>query len=149
MARKRTPPHERLDGKYTVNQAGCWEWTGKTHTHGYGIIAACVVTTGIAPKELRAHRVSYEKYIGPIPDGMILDHLCCNRRCINPLHLEPVTNRENLRRGGGYHSAAKTHCKYGHEFTEQNTLITKAGFRNCRTCAAKYQRRLRASRQKA
>jgi len=76
----------------------------------------------------------YESVKGPIPPGFEPDHLCRNRRCINPAHLEPVTRRENLRRGIGEHRPGKTHCKRGHKFTVKNTYVTKAGFRNCREC---------------
>lgn len=71
----------------------------------------------------------YEAFVGPIPDGLQIDHLCRVRHCVNPAHLEPVTIAENVRRG----AAAQTHCKYGHEYTPENTVIHHGG-RECRTC---------------
>lgn len=78
-----------------------------------------------------AHRWSYEHFVGPIPDGLELDHLCRNRGCANPAHLEPVTRRENALRGPG----SKTACVHGHPYTSQNTYIRPdRGTRQCREC---------------
>ncbi len=105
----------------------CWEWTG-ANTAGYGVY-------GRGPQKL-VHRMSYELHIGPIPAGLQIDHLCRNRCCLNPDHLEVVTGAENLRRSLGPTglNAQKTHCKRGHPFDEGNTRIGKDGSRNCRTC---------------
>lgn len=121
---------------------GCWLWMGVVGNHGYG-----VVSFTRKPKTLwaLAHRLSYEEFIGPIPKGLHIDHLCRVRCCINPQHLEPVTCAENLRRGIVTTEAArkvmlankaanpKTHCPHGHEFTVENTRIYK-GHRHCRAC---------------
>lgn len=83
----------------------------------------------------KAHRVAFELIRGCIPNGLVLDHLCRNRGCVNPDHLEPVTFRENIMRGVGYtaQQARKTHCRHGHEFTVENTYVWRGG-RICRTC---------------
>lgn len=99
----------------------CWPWKMSTQPSGYG-------QTWNGERVLYAHRVAYELAIGPIPEGLVLDHLCRNRRCVNPAHLEPVTNAENIRRA----AALITHCPYGHEYTPENTRI--ADGRSCKTC---------------
>ena len=106
-------------------------WTRAINSIGYGILWRG------EGKYLMAHLTSYEHHIGPIPDGLVLDHLCRNRACINPDHLEPVTIKENVLRGEGPSAinARKTHCHKGHEYTPQNTIIVKqTGARACRTC---------------
>lgn len=103
---------------------GCWRWIGSKRTHGYGGIR-------VGGRIRAAHRVLYEDILGPIPDGLFLDHLCRNKWCVNPLHLEPVDTKTNTLRGIGPTAvnARKTHCKYGHP------LEPKHWFRYCRTCA--------------
>lgn len=111
---------------------GCWLWTGATQSNGYG----CV---GVYGKSQLAHRVSYELLVGPIPNGLVIDHVvargCRHRACINPAHLEPVTNLENIRRGV---YANRTHCPQGHAYAGDNLIfrIRRNGQvqRNCRTC---------------
>lgn len=148
-AAERTDPGDRLEGKYVVDEStGCWNWVGKLRADGYGIICSSKVGSR-RPRELRAHRVSFERHIGSIPEGLDLDHLCRNRRCVNPEHLEPVTRKENLRRGASEHSGGKTHCKHDHEFTPTNTYVTSAGYRNCRTCRRDYYMRKKRSRASA
>lgn len=121
---------------------GCWVWTAAL-AGGYG----CV---GWGDRIQRAHRVAYELLVGPIPDGLELDHLChtndpnciggqsCpHRRCVNPSHLEPVTGVVNVLRGQSPHAQAarQTHCVQGHEFTPQNTRVyVGRGQRVCLTC---------------
>lgn len=114
----------------------CWLWTAYRNENGYGRFWH--------EGHLRpAHRVSYELLVGSIDPGLVLDHLCRVRHCVNPGHLEPVTERENLVRGTGWagRHAAKTHCPQGHPYSEANTY-TGNGRRKCRICQhARYLRR--------
>lgn len=114
--------------------SSCWEWQGAKHPLGYGNMR-------VGKKTQWAHRVVYENLVGPIEEGMSLDHLCRNPSCVNPEHLEPVTHKENVLRGVGPTAinAAKTHCKRGHEFTKTNTRITVANGRLCRACDKAYK----------
>ena len=112
----------------------CWEWTG-AKWKGYGQFG-----TQITPgkwRNVKAHRFAYEMFVGPIPEGLQLDHLCRNPGCVNPDHLEPVTNRENGLRGtspAAVHAKA-THCVNGHEFTPENTYRPPGkNERACREC---------------
>jgi hypothetical protein len=110
----------------------CWPWlgAGAKVRFGYGLFKW-------AGRVQPAHRASYEINVGPIPTGLYLDHLCRNPNCVNPAHLEPVTNEENLRRGRpnpAAINALKTHCIRGHEFTAENTYVTRRGTRTCREC---------------
>lgn len=112
---------------------GCWEWKGSITTHsrgGYGVIYLRKVD-GVQ-KTARAHRVAYEMLTGPIPEGLVIDHLCRNRSCVNPAHMEAVTDEENKLRG--HASARKTKCIHGHELTAENTIHDHRGWRKCRTC---------------
>ncbi len=133
----RGTPNQRFWAK--VNKTdGCWEWTGVT-VNGYGRF---LFTTG---KTVRAHRFAYELLVGPIPDGLQLDHLCRNRSCVNPVHLEPVTQQENLRRGNpGKHWSDRTHCDYEHPYDEANTIMRSNGTRVCRECGRRRMKEYRA-----
>jgi len=107
----------------------CWLWAEPLRA-GYGMIK----NEGGRP--VGAHRVVYELLVGPIPDGLHLDHLCRVRNCVNPTHLEPVTRRENILRGESFAAAnrAKTHCPQGHEYNGMNTRVSQSGKRHCRPC---------------
>lgn len=119
----------RLARHMTVDENGCWLWTASLDKNGYGQMT-------LEGRCRRAHQVSYENFIGEIPVGLEPDHLCRNRRCINPRHLEYVTHLENVRRGS---KAMKTHCTHGHEYTITNTGRNH-GRRACRACARLKQR---------
>lgn len=110
----------------------CWIWTGCRHASGYGMLNV----GGRKGRLVRAHRYSYELLVGPIPDGLQLDHLCRVPACVNPDHLEPVTNRENTMRGSNFtaEKARQTHCIRGHEFDAENTYVRPNGTRLCRAC---------------
>lgn len=109
---------------------GCWLWTGALQPTGYG-------SMHLKGRSGRAHRAAYEALVGPIPTNLTLDHLCRTRCCVNPDHLEPVTQRENVLRGAGPWATnkRKTHCKRGHAFDEANTHVDGNGYRKCRACA--------------
>jgi hypothetical protein len=150
---------EHLASRITIDPVtGCWLWQ-KTRNRGYGVIQ----WNG---KQHQAHRITYELLVDSIPEGLTLDHLChtndkscpggntCpHRRCVNPAHLEPVTNRENILRGTAPSAwaARKTHCPQGHEYSPENTRIERDGSRKCRTCdnARCMERRRREGRKAA
>lgn len=115
---------------------GCWLWTGSRSTGGYGYFY-------LNGRNSPAHRVAYEMLVGPIPAGLQIDHLCRVRNCVNPAHLEPVTQRENLLRGETVtaRSASRTHCPQGHPYDAENTSVRKTGKRDCRTCHREQGRR--------
>jgi len=117
------------------NRSLCWPWRGDKTNDGYGRLA--VDGTG---KHLRAHRIAYEHLIGSIPEGKQTDHLCKNRGCVNPYHLEMVDSKTNTLRGDGptAKNARKKRCKNGHPLSGTNLLMTRHPdghtMRRCRTC---------------
>lgn len=125
---------DKLLGRIEQSPTGCWLYTGGIGDHGYGRF--------YLPREqerqrlLWAHAVAYALFIGAIPAGRQLDHLCWVRHCVNPTHLEPVTQRVNLLRGVGFAgiNARKQACPYGHPYDDANTTKRLNGSRRCRTC---------------
>lgn len=124
--------------------SGCWIWMGTLTPSGYGSFT-------LNRRGVRAHRAVFEAHKGQIPPGLVLDHLCRNRCCVNPDHLEPVTTKINCQRGVGptalnYH---KTLCYRGHELTAGNLLPSKEGYRLCATCARERYRQYKIRKRNA
>jgi hypothetical protein len=120
-----------------TSATGCWNWTGHVTIYGYGQFWN-------GERKVYAHRHSYETFVGPIPEGLDIDHLCRNRRCVNFLHMEPVTRQVNLLRGETFPAAraAQTHCFRGHSLSEDNLYITPStGSRQCQICRKENYRR--------
>lgn len=123
-----------------TDQSGtCWLWLGTVARDGYGKAAY----------GRPAHRVAYELAVGPIPEGLEIDHVakrgCTHLNCVNPAHLEAVTGAENQRRK----ALARTHCKWGHLLDEANTYRRRRGSRDCRACHNQRERQKRAARRRA
>lgn len=147
-----TNTRERFDAKWMPEpNTGCWLWTGRLNSKGYGRIR-------VDGHQKRAHRVSWEMHRHPIPDGLVIDHTCRVRSCVNPDHLRVVTPRVNAIENSGSVSArylARATCSHGHVFDEKNTrhatVITKTGrtvhARRCRQCEARTQRAYQRRRQ--
>lgn len=140
------PMSDRLRRMSTPSPSGCWLWDGTLNNHGYGQM------TVPGRRTRSAHRVSYETFVGPIPDGLVIDHICRTRHCVNPKHLRTVTQRENVMASPvaiGALNAAKTHCPSGHPYNEANTYVyvkPNTVCRVCRTCHRESKQRSRARR---
>lgn len=127
------PLEERFWSKVDRQPNGCWVWNGSRTPNGYG-------TFRDGDKGHCAHRLSYQLIKGDIPTGLVLDHLCRNKACVNPDHLEPVTYSENVKRGDhtkkrmNNHNKNKTHCNKGHPLSGNNLYVSKLGRRHCKQC---------------
>ncbi len=119
----------QITSKFIVDPAGCWVWQKSITGGGYGYI-------NWKRKTQKAVRIIYKMLVGPIPPGLQLDHLCRNRACVNPQHVEPVTSRENTMRGlnASAVKARQTACYKGHPFDTTNTYVRSNGTRLCRSC---------------
>lgn len=120
----------------------CWEWIGSVNQKGYGQFSFGPASSNTM---LKPHRLTYEAFKGSIPEGMHIDHLCRNRRCVNPEYLEAVTAAENNKRAG----AAKDACWRGHLFTPENTIKGRGDTRECRACRNNRKRQYRAQKKDA
>ena len=144
--RKRGVPNarpliERFWAKVEITPS-CWVWRGTRNKLGYGYLNS-------SGKRTPAHRVAYNLLVGPIPEGLELDHLCRNPFCVNPEHLDVVSHLENVRRGMGFSGInfRKTHCSKGHPFDATNTYVWKRnGQRRCLACLYAGRKRRAATR---
>lgn len=127
----RLPP--RFWAKIRVRENGCWEWAGGIRQDGYAIFH-------LNWRRWYAHRLTYETLIDTIPLGLQCDHLCRNRACVNPAHIEPVTQRENVRRG--LLALPREFCNYGHPYSGPNLYVAPNGTRHCRACRRRVDREL-------
>jgi len=114
----------RLNARIDIDASGCWLWTGALGLHGYGRFK---VSGAIG---LPAHRVVYEAFREPIPDGHVLHHVCERKLCVNPDHLQVMSATEH----NALTQRAKTHCPHGHEYTPENTIRWADGKRRCKAC---------------
>lgn len=136
-------PIERFCKYIEVSEDGCWLWTGYVNPDGYGAF-------GFNGKTQPAHRVSYELFYSSIPGSMVVHHRCCNRRCVNPRHLEIRTRRENVLLGTSPSALAakKTHCPQGHPYSGDNLVFASNGGRVCLICRRAAGRRHMAKKRR-
>jgi hypothetical protein len=141
----KTPARERIERCVVIDDRGCWNWMRQRNRLGYGLMRW-------RGRKVPVHRVSYEAFVGPIPEGLEIDHLCRNRACCNPEHLEAVTRRTNVLRSGNFIAARASadHCINGHPFAGENLRTDKDGERVCKACnraaAERYRQRQRGNR---
>ena len=126
----------------SIVESGCIEWCGSLGRDGYGV-------THFGHRSVRAHRAAWAVSFGaPPPRGLVINHKCRNRACVNVLHLEAITNRENVMHPDSMSltriNLEKTHCQRGHAYDKENTIISKKGWRSCRKCRSTYSAKWRA-----
>ena len=135
---------EKLKSKVRVDINGCWIWIGCRNADGYGTVRVGSIQDG-SRRMMLAHRWTYNIYSGEIPEGQELDHLCRQRNCVNPLHLQVITHKENMQRGNRYLYGSPrreiTHCPHGHLYNKINTWIAPNGWRRCKICRQDANRR--------
>lgn len=124
---------ERISGKVVEDPSGCWIWTGTLQRNGYGVANWVRLAPG-RWQAWRVHRIYYEEFIGPIPPGLEVDHVCKVRACVNPAHLRAVTHQENLKTRNHRGPKRTDACKAGHPWTPESTYIQPNGYRACRIC---------------
>lgn len=132
---------ERLRIRTVVNDDGCWNWTGKATTKGYGM-----VKRERSRSSVMVYRLAYELLVAPIPQGMVIDHLCRNPRCLNPAHLEPVSQKVNVHRGNSavVEQASRTQCPQGHPLSGDNLYIQlRRGIQHRSCLACRHERNAR------
>jgi HNH endonuclease len=139
MSLSREADLRRILSRCDIND--CWHWTGAVANTGYGKAGVGSLLDDTR-RVANVHRFVYESLVGPVPEGLVLDHLCRNKTCVNPDHLQPVTKSMNALRG---HSplGARTHCNYGHPFSGANLRLRSTG-RGCITCLQAMQQKSRA-----
>lgn len=145
VRRAKQPLAERLLSRVKETASGCWEWQGYTRQDGYARVT--IRPTPTTQETHLAHRLAYETWVGPIPEGLVIDHVCRNRACINPSHLEVVTQATNNQRGmaPSFQAQREQRCKRGHPYTPEHSYFGSDGRRrSCRTCETANQRRRRA-----
>jgi hypothetical protein len=151
MTGKHGTPEERFWRFVEMNPiSGCWNWIGSIQGKGYKI-GQGYGSLRVNNKNILAHRLSYKMHVGPIPEGMQIDHrVCRNKKCVNPDHLVLCTPMENGFQpdGGPWLNASKTFCPKGHEYTPDNIYFTKRG-RKCKTCHLAYQHENREKNRSA
>ena len=140
--RSRLSLRERFESRVSKSEDGCWIWMGSVDKTGYGVLPVKKNGKG---RKVWAHRLAYELYVGLIPEGFEIDHLCRNRRCVNPGHLEPVTRLENVRRGAKSRNSPvfvrKAYCKHGHPLVPGNVYLNGRGNPGCKICREEQARR--------
>ena len=136
---------KQIDRHVQVEDNGCWRLLTLVKHRPIALLSNGYTPVTVSGVRVLGHRWVWEAFNGPIPDGLVIDHLCRNPACVNPAHLEPVLQRENLLRGDTFQArnASKTECPQGHQYDEANLIRSKDGRRKCKAC---HRERARAMR---